>query len=100
MDQSSTRSSICGRRPPTFGHWHGEVLSSERPTALYVPKDFAHGYLTLEDDSSMVYQMDVAHVPDAAGGFRWDDADVGIAWPFDPIVVSSRDRTLPGFKEL
>lgn len=84
----------------TFGHWHGETLTSEHPTALYVPRSFAHGYLTLEDDSSMVYQMDAAYVPDAAAGFCWDDADVAIAWPFEPTLISSRDRTLPAFSEL
>ena len=84
----------------TFGRWHGETLTVANPTALYVPKGLAHGYLTLENDSSMVYQMDIAYQKDAAAGFRWDDRDVDIAWPFEPTLIGSRDRTLPPIKDL
>ena len=60
-----------------------------------MPPGVAHGFLTLEPDSEVSYQISVPFRPDASAGFRWDDPQVGITWPMAPVVLSDRDRDLP-----
>ena len=62
---------------------------------MYVPKGFAHGFLTLEDDSEVFYQMSDCHVPESAMGIRWNDESIGIKWPSSPSVISDRDNSYP-----
>ena len=78
--------------------WFGLELSAENRLALYIPKGCAHGFLTLEDDSEVLYQMTEVWVPEAARGVRFDDPAFGIAWPGDPVVVNDRDRSYPDFE--
>ena len=66
---------------------------------LYVPKDFAHGYQTLTDDTEVAYQMSEVYAPEYARGFRWDDAAFGIRWPEAVRMLSDRDRTYDDFVE-
>lgn len=82
----------------TATRWLGLELREERPTQLYVPPGFAHGFLTLADDTSIVYQMNVPYHPEASGGYRWDDPTFDIRWPQQPVVMSQRDRELPYFE--
>lgn len=93
---------IVDLRPssPTFAQWYGTELSQENVRALYIPKDFAHGFVTLRDETDVVYQMAEPFVPSAASGFRWNDGKVGIDWPVKPTVVSERDSALPPLKDL
>ena len=63
-----------------------------------MPEGFAHGFLTLEDDSSVFYQMSETYEPSHAAGVRWNDPAFGIAWPFEPTVMAERDRTYPDFR--
>ncbi len=81
---------IVDLRPgsPSRGRWIGVPLDAERRTALYVPPGFAHGFLTLRDDTEVIYQMGEVYVPAAARGFRWNDPSFAIRWPFDPVVIS------------
>lgn len=79
----------------TYLHWYGVVLSAEDARMLYVPPGCAHGFMTLEDDSEVHYQIDSGYVPEAASGVRWDDPAIGIDWPSVPKVISERDRTFP-----
>jgi dTDP-4-dehydrorhamnose 3,5-epimerase len=72
-------------------------LSPDEHTALYVPRGCAHGFLTLEDATELVYQISPAFVPEAARGVRWDDPAFGIDWPAPPKVLSQRDATYPDF---
>ena len=65
----------------TFRGWVGVELSAENRHALYVPEGCAHGFLTLDDDSEVAYQMSAPHVSEAARGVRFDDPAFGIAWP-------------------
>jgi dTDP-4-dehydrorhamnose 3,5-epimerase len=81
----------------TFGRWVGTELSAENRHALYVPEGCAHGFLTLTDDSEVVYQISEFHAPDAARGVRWDDPAIGIDWPGDVLVLNERDRSYPDF---
>jgi dTDP-4-dehydrorhamnose 3,5-epimerase len=75
--------------------WLAVELSAERGNALYVPPGLAHGYLTLEDACELEYLISTPYEASAAAGVRWDDPALGIDWPFEPAVVSARDRSLP-----
>jgi dTDP-4-dehydrorhamnose 3,5-epimerase len=79
----------------TFLQWLGFSLDAESRTALYVPKYFAHGFLTLEDQTEVFYQMSEFYSPQHAAGFRWDDAAVGIRWPAQVKVISPKDAAYP-----
>jgi dTDP-4-dehydrorhamnose 3,5-epimerase len=63
-----------------------------------VPEGFAHGFLTLEDNTEVFYQISRAYSPGYAAGVRWNDAAFGIEWPESPRILSERDRTYPDFK--
>ena len=65
---------------------------------LYVPEGFAHGFLTLEDETEVFYQMSPEHQPSSASGVRWNDPAFGIDWPFPPVVMVERDRNYPDFR--
>lgn len=82
---------------PTYLSWVGAVLTAVNAMALYIPDRFAHGFLSLEDDSEVLYQMSTPYAPAAARGVRWDDAAFGITWPQPPQYLSERDRTYPDF---
>ena len=79
----------------TFGRWTAVELSADNLVALYLPKGVAHGFLTREDATDIAYQFSAAHRPGVETGIRWDDRDIGIDWPFAPVVMSDRDRALP-----
>ncbi len=82
---------------PTFGSHHAQVLDAERPELLYVPAGFAHGFLTLEADTEILYQMTTPYVAGAGRGVRWDDPAFAIEWPATPQVISERDASYPDF---
>jgi dTDP-4-dehydrorhamnose 3,5-epimerase len=82
---------------PTFCRWTAVELNAESRRMLYIPKGFAHGYLTLTDDVEAYYHVSSPYVPESAGGVGWDDPAFGIEWPFTPSVISSRDRAWPRF---
>jgi dTDP-4-dehydrorhamnose 3,5-epimerase len=90
---------IVDLRPasPTYGQHVGITLSADNYRAVYIPKQVAHGFLTLEDNSEVSYHMSEFHVPASARGFRWDDPAFKIAWPAPIVVMSEKDRTWPAF---
>jgi dTDP-4-dehydrorhamnose 3,5-epimerase len=67
-------------------------LSLANRRMLYVPAGVAHGFITLEEDSYVQYQIGADYEPDAARGVRWNDPQFGIEWPMSPVVISDRDR--------
>jgi dTDP-4-dehydrorhamnose 3,5-epimerase len=71
------------------------VLSAEEGTALFVPEGFAHGFLTLEDDTEVFYLVSAPHCPSAEKGLRWNDPAVRIELPFPPVFLSSKDASWP-----
>ena len=77
---------------PTYGEWVSVELSSDDDVALHVPAGIAHGYQTLEDDTSLTYLIGSGYAPDHARTLRWDDPTVGITWPLPVTRVSDRDR--------
>jgi dTDP-4-dehydrorhamnose 3,5-epimerase len=76
---------------PTYRRWFGVELSADNRRALFVPQGFAHGFITLADATEVFYMISAPYVPGAAGGLRWDDPAIGIAWPLEPAVMSARD---------
>jgi dTDP-4-dehydrorhamnose 3,5-epimerase len=83
---------------PTFRHWIAVVLTAEKRNMVYVPEGCGHGFLTLQDDVEVFYQMSEFYNPEAARGVRWDDPAFQIAWPEKVEVISERDRTYPDFE--
>jgi dTDP-4-dehydrorhamnose 3,5-epimerase len=79
--------------------WFGTVLDDESRNAIYLPAGFAHGFLTLTDDTELHYQMSVPFRPESSDGVRWNDPAFGIDWPFPPAVISDRDATYPWLDE-
>jgi dTDP-4-dehydrorhamnose 3,5-epimerase len=71
----------------------GIVLTAQNREMLYVPEGFAHGFLTLEDNTEVFYQMSEFYAPECARGVRWNDPAFGIQWPADVQVISDRDRS-------
>jgi dTDP-4-dehydrorhamnose 3,5-epimerase len=83
---------------PTFKQWVGMELTDENRLLFFLPKDFAHGYLTLEDDTEVSYQVTSEYVPESSRGFRWNDPTFGVQWPdVGELVINARDRTYPPF---
>ena len=81
----------------TLGQWFGIELDAKNRRMLYIPTGLAHGFQTLCDDTELLYQHSAFYAPGGEGGLRYDDAQIGIAWPLPPIAVSNRDRNLPAF---
>lgn len=82
---------------PNYRRWLGVILSAKERNMLYVPEGFAHGFLTLENNTEIFYQMSEFYHPEAARGVRWDDPAFQIRWPGKIEVISERDRTYPDF---
>jgi dTDP-4-dehydrorhamnose 3,5-epimerase len=87
-------------RSSGFGQWFGAELSADNRTALYIPVGFAHGFITLEDDCEMFYQMSEVFHPECARSLCWKDPEVGIAWPEYPSVISDKDAAAPKLQEI
>jgi dTDP-4-dehydrorhamnose 3,5-epimerase len=83
---------------PTFKEWIGVTLTAANHKMIYVPEGFAHGFLTLEDDTEVFYQMSEFYHAGSARGVRWNDPSFQIAWPAQPGVISERDATYPDFE--
>lgn len=77
---------------PTFGRSFGADLTAENRRMMYVPKGFAHGFITLADDTEAFYLVDEFYGPEQERGVRWDDPRFGIRWPIPPVVLSDKDR--------
>jgi len=82
---------------PTYGRHHGVELDSVHRRSLYVPKGFAHGFVTLSDETDVFYQMSEFYTPGAGRGLRWNDPAFGIEWPIEEPVLNERDGSYPDF---
>lgn len=83
---------------PTRGRWTAATLDARSGNALFIPKGFAHGFLTLEDDTEVHYLMTDDYAPGSGRGLRWDDPVLAGAWPFAPSSVAPKDLAWPPFK--
>lgn len=88
---------IVDNRPdsPTYLQSYGAELSAENGRALYVPKGFAHGFLTLMPDTMANYLVDEFYTPGVEGGLRYNDPALGITWPGEVKVISDKDAAWP-----
>jgi dTDP-4-dehydrorhamnose 3,5-epimerase len=82
---------------PAFKKWTSLILSSSSQNMIYIPEGFAHGFLTMEDDTEVFYQMSESHSAESARGVRWNDPAFKIDWPEEVVVISERDRSYPNF---
>jgi dTDP-4-dehydrorhamnose 3,5-epimerase len=78
---------------PTFGQWVGVELSAENKRMFWVPEGFAHGFLTLEDNTDFLYKCTAPYAPQSEFTLAWDDPAVGIEWPLDGMtpLISEKD---------
>jgi dTDP-4-dehydrorhamnose 3,5-epimerase len=80
----------------TFGKWTGVFLSSENKRMFWVPEGFAHGFLTLEDDTDFLYKCTAPYRPENESSLAWDDPTVGIEWPLDGIELKLSAKDIAG----
>jgi len=81
---------------PTYGKHVGVILSAEKKNMFFIPKGFAHGFLVLSDEAEFTYKCDEFYHPEDEGGIRWDDANIGIAWPEIGLALnlSKKDKSM------
>jgi dTDP-4-dehydrorhamnose 3,5-epimerase len=82
----------------TFGKYTGVTLSPNNGKMHYIPKGFAHGYVTLKDNTEVFYQVSEFYAPGHTDGVRWNDSVFNIKWPIKPGVISEKDNSYPNFK--
>jgi dTDP-4-dehydrorhamnose 3,5-epimerase len=90
----------------TFGKWYGLLLSEENKKMFYVPEGFAHGFVTLEDDTEFQYKCTDYYAPEFDAGIIWNDETVGIDWHFkeygikmEVLLISGKDQVLPKIED-
>ena len=86
---------IVDLRPhsPTYKGWVGVELTEQNQRALFVPKDFAHGFVTLVDDTTAFYMVSQFYYPGAEMGIRWNDTSFKIKWPVEPLCITEKDSS-------
>lgn len=86
---------------PTYGQWAGCELSADNGAQLYIPEGFAHGFVTLLNDSEVVYKCSDYYAPETEGALAWNDPEIGIDWPLQGnIVLSTKDSEAPRLRNL
>lgn len=87
---------------PTFGKWHGELLTEKNKKQFFVPKNFAHGFYVVSDYAEFCYKCTDFYHPGDEGGLMWNDPEIGVQWPIDPnveMILSERDTKWESFAE-
>ena len=85
---------------PTYKQWEAVVLSAENKKQLLIPRGFGHGFVTLTDEVEFLYKADNYYAPEADGGIRWNDPDIGVEWGIEKPILSAKDEKNPFLKEL
>jgi len=84
---------------PTFMQWFGIELNEENGTALFIPEDFAHGFMTLKDNSEIMYQVSAFYTPGSERIIRYNDPSFNIQWPMEATIISEKDKNAPDYKD-
>lgn len=85
----------------TYGKWAGYELSAENGAQLFIPAGFAHGFVTLQPSSEIIYKCSDYYAPEAEGALRWDDPAIGINWPLrGAAILSDKDAVAPMLADL
>ena len=87
------------KNSPTYKQWFGIELNAENRTMLFVPEDFAHGFVALKDNSEIMYQVSAVYNFESERIIRYNDPAFKIQWPIEVSVVSEKDVTTPDFKD-
>jgi dTDP-4-dehydrorhamnose 3,5-epimerase len=82
----------------TFMQWQGVELTEANKKMLYIPKGFAHGFITLEDETQLYYHVSEYFNPKSERGIRYNDSAFNIKWPIKPVIISGKDLNLEDFK--
>ncbi len=92
----------CRKESPTFGHQYSVVLDDKTHQQLYIPKGFAHGFLTLSETAIFCYKCDEYYHKESESGIIYNDPTLAIDWqfPMDQLIISDKDKQLPTFDEL
>ena len=88
----------------TFGKYHAELVDAEQHKAIYIPEGFAHGYISLTEDTIFSYQCSGRYVPQACGGILWNDPELNIPWPLEKygireVIATDKDKNWPTLRE-
>lgn len=84
---------------PTFAQWVGVTLSADNHRSLYVPPGFAHGFCVISEEADVQYKVTAPYAPESDCGIRWDDPQIGVAWPVKAPSLSAKDAILPLLQE-
>ena len=84
---------------PMYKKWVAVELSAENKKQLFIPRGFAHGFVTLTDDVEVQYKADNYYAPECDGNIRWDDPEIGVEWGLKPVILSEKDAKAPLLKE-
>lgn len=84
---------------PTYGKWEATILSEENKEMFWIPEGFAHGFVTLEDNTVFTYKCTNAYNKDSEGSLRWNDPDININWNIENPILSEKDKISPLFNE-
>lgn len=88
------------KNSPTFLKWHGVTLSEENGLSFYVPRGFAHGFLALQDNSTVFYKADNDYKPESEDGLIWNDPNLNINWSIKDPILSDKDKTWKTIKDI
>lgn len=86
----------------TFGCWQGFYLSGKNRLGIYIPRGFAHGHLTLSENSLLSYRCGETYISEADTGIVWNDKELNITWPIDKVenlIISERDKKLQKYSD-
>jgi len=84
---------------PTYKKWVGVELSAENKKQLLIPRGFGHGFVTLTDEVEFLYKADNYYAPEADGGVRWNDPEIGVDWGVEEPILSQKDANAPFLKD-
>lgn len=85
---------------PTYKQWVAVELSAKNKKQLLIPRGFGHGFVTLTDEVEFLYKADNYYAPEAYGGIRWNDPEIGIDWGVENPILSTKDKKNPFLSEL